>query len=76
MGGEMTTEEAVTKLATALKDDEGFYIAWQSNIAMAFVDEYRRTKEELAISYITHDELNRVANRAAHNFLANLINAK
>ena len=58
----------ITKLKKELKRDEGFYFSWQSNIAMAFYDEYRRTGNNLS-----HAKVKKVANEAAKNFLNLLI---
>lgn len=46
--------------------DEGLYIAWHSNIAMAFVDACDKEG-------IKHEKLHDVANNAAKNFLNLLI---
>jgi len=58
----------ITKLKKTLKKDKGFYFSWQSNIAMAFYDEYRRTGNNLP-----HKKVIQVANKAAKNFLNLLI---
>ena len=55
---------AVKVLTAALKADEGFWITYKANIAMAFYDEYRRTGNNLS-----HDAVHKVANIAAENFL-------
>jgi len=49
-----------------LQNDEGLYFAWQSNIAMAFVDACDKEG-------IKHEKLHEVANNAAKNFLDLLI---
>ena len=58
----------ITKLKKELKRDEGFYFSWQSNIAMAFYDEYRRAGNNLS-----HAKVKKVANEAAKSFLNLLI---
>lgn len=60
-GGETAIAEAVRVLSKALRDDPGFYIAYQSNIAVAIQDEF---KELVPI-----DELNELANKAAKRFM-------
>ncbi len=64
----MTTK---TKFSTALKtvtstikSDKELYFGYQSNIAMAFYDEARKNG-----TVIPHEELLRIANGAAKNFL-------
>jgi hypothetical protein len=63
----------VDALREALRNDEGYYIAWQANIAMAFYDEYIRATNGGAIIGI---DLHKVSNNAAQNFLNLLIGPK
>lgn len=60
--------EIVTK---SLREDEGYFRAWQANIAMAFVDEARRQKARIGFG-----TLHNIANTAATNFLNLLIKEK
>lgn len=53
---------------TALKKDKDLFYSYQSNIAMAFYDEYRRVGNNLS-----HKKVHEVANQAAINFLNLLI---
>jgi hypothetical protein len=63
----MTTEEAVTHLQKALSEDKEYYYGWQSNIAMAFKDEYHKQK---ALGYTIEDKnIHEIANAAAVRFL-------
>jgi len=41
----ITTQEAVKKLTSELKKDEGFYQSYQANIAMAFYDAFDLKKD-------------------------------
>jgi len=59
-----TTKQAVEKLCKELKEDEGYYIVWKANIAMAFKDEFYRTYPENELA-----EIHNIANNAADNFL-------
>lgn len=61
----ITTKEAVEKLTQELKKDEGFFISYQANIAMAFKDEYDRCEKKYKNSHDIHT----IANAAAKNFL-------
>jgi len=54
-------KNAVEVLREALKTDEGYRIGWQANIAMAFKDEYYRSKNK--------EEIHEIANKASDNFL-------
>lgn len=66
---EITTKEAMDKLRIALNEDNkpgSYYHSWQSNIAMAFFDECRRNKGKVKVST---QNLHKIANRAAENFL-------
>lgn len=60
---EITIRDAVEVLCKELLKDEGYYISWKANIAMAFYDECERRG-------ITH--MHDVANSAAEYFLSNL----
>lgn len=57
-------EEAMKVLKEVLLTDDDHRLGWQANIAMAFYDEARR--QEIGIS---HDELHKISNRAAENFI-------
>jgi hypothetical protein len=67
---------AVKTLTMAIKEDPQFYIAYQANIAMAFVDEARNnnfikeyTGNTTWFEYIAEDDLHQLANQAAKRFL-------
>ena len=51
-------------------NDESYYISWQANIAMAFYDECVRNQidDDLPLEL-----LHKIANKAADNFLKQLI---
>lgn len=55
--------KAVTTLKRNLKKDEGYRFAWQANIAMAFYDEFRRSKPK------NLTQVHEAANKAAKEFL-------
>lgn len=75
MSENLGIKKEVDVLCKALKEDEGYFISWQANIAMAFKDEYERTMNELNTHY-NHDIIHLIANRAAKNFLNLLISHK
>ena len=56
----ITTGEAVKALTEALKNDHELFFSYQSNIAMAFVNEFKETSSL---------DINEIANEAAINFL-------
>ena len=60
----MDISKAVDILRAELKKEEGTYIAWKANIAMAFYDEWRRNEKK---------DIHKIANKAADNFLKQLI---
>jgi hypothetical protein len=72
MSDNLGIKKEVDVLRKALKEDEGYYISWQANIAMAFKDEYDKIMNELNTQY-NHDIIHLIANRAAKNFLNLLI---
>jgi len=63
-------KKSLTKdLVKALRKDEGLYISWKANIAMAFFDEMGRSK----VRKPRREVLLAIANNAAVNFLNLLI---
>ena len=63
------TEKAVKHLCEKLSEDEDFYQGWQSNISIAFYDEFRKVSPDL----ISAEDLMNIANNAAGRFLDSLI---
>lgn len=57
----------IDRLTKQLRKDEGYYLTWQANIAMAFYDEFRRSKPK------NLKQVHKAANEAAQNFLNMLI---
>lgn len=62
----MKTEDAVTQLRKDLKYDDGLYISYRANIAMAFKDEFGRQCKN---GRVNKKQLHNIANQAADNFL-------
>jgi len=60
----------IDELKKALKNDKELYYAYQANIAVQFQDEYARSKS----TYKNHEEIHKISNSAAKNFLNLLIN--
>jgi hypothetical protein len=60
-----SVEHAIKVLKNALKTNDGYREGWKSNIAMAFKDEYSRSK----LKYKTREDIHYIANEAADNFL-------
>mgnify|MGYP000864030102 CR=1 FL=1 len=69
---ENKTKEAVETLCAALKEDADYYYGWQSNIAMAFIDKVYMNPTK----YMDENNWEEIANKAADNFLKQLINGK
>jgi len=65
----METKEAIDKLRTELSKDDSYYYSWQSNIAMAFLDELVKWGYRLP-------DQHEIANQAAKNFLDMLIGTR
>lgn len=63
----------IEKLKEGLKNDPDVRLAWESNIAMAFYDEYLSYKKYMDKRYINHKDLHIIANDAASNFIDLLI---
>ncbi len=56
--------EAMVVLKDALLNDVGYRLGWKANLAMAYYDE--TVRQNIGIS---HDELNKISNKAADNFI-------
>lgn len=65
----IATEVAAKTLTDAIKQDAALYIAYQANIAMAFVDAVARFRSQTNKRFLNRRELHQVANEAADNFL-------
>ena len=63
--------QAIRLLGRTLKKDTNYYRSWKANIALAFYDEYRRTK-----GYKSRAILHKIANQSADNFLELLMRSK
>jgi hypothetical protein len=55
--------KAIDTLKKSLKKDESYRMSWQANIAMAFYDEFRRSKPK------NLTQVHEAANKAASEFL-------
>jgi|LakMenEpi03Aug12_release.lakeMendotaPanAssembly.Ray.scaffolds.fasta_scaffold00342_8 hypothetical protein len=67
----VTIEEAIKKLTEELSQDEEHYIAWKAAIAMSFKDEVYRLRP--VTNRWNSDIVHKIANKAADNFLKQLI---
>lgn len=65
--------EAIEIVCQVLREDRDYYISWQTNIAISFENEYWRTYNKEGFSSNELEEIHKVANDAAHNFLKLLI---
>ena len=59
----------ITALVKELKKDEGYYISWKANIAMAIYDTYYKNKKK----YKNRADIHGICNEGADNFLQLLI---
>jgi hypothetical protein len=66
---EISISDAVTVLAKELLVSEDLYFAYQSNIAMPFVDAAHAFKRQYKKQYLSYPELHKIANSAAISFL-------
>ena len=62
----------INTLIKNLKKDSGYYESWKANIAMAFKDEYGRCEKR----YKNRNDIHRIANKSADNFLNLLMGGK
>ena len=61
----MDIANEVTKVTEEIINDSELYFAYQSNIAMQFVDEFSRCNKK----YKNKKDIHKIANQAAKNFL-------
>ncbi len=66
----MNKKSIISDLQKALLDDSDYFNGWQANIAMSFIDEFRRVKGD---DFIKYEELHLIANESAISFLNKLI---
>jgi hypothetical protein len=69
MGKRMTVKAAMRTLATAMREDSEYAYAWQSNIAMAYLDAERWYKERHGITRMDARDKHVAANEAAQHFM-------
>lgn len=64
----------MTRLTHELTNDVDYFYLWQSNIAMAFVDAYKKWHADNDFIFYNEFEsaITAIANKAAENFLNNL----
>ena len=67
---------ALKVITNELKNDENYMNAWQANIAMEVVDEYKRYKRAFKLKYLRNSDIHEIANIAAMNFINLLIDKK
>lgn len=65
-------KSAVKTLTDAFKQDDDFRYAYQSNIAMAYIDNERWYKEKTGKVYLNRTDKHAIANQAADYFLTQL----
>lgn len=64
----MSVKEAIEVISKEIKNDPGYAIGWQANIAMCFIDEFREQLEENS-DVINYELLHSISNKAALGFL-------
>jgi len=69
----MKLQKAVKTFRKGLKKNSDFYLAYQANIAMQFIDEYSRKRKEKNYDYMNNQDIHEIANTAARAFLNLLI---
>lgn len=64
----MSLEKEMKAICDAIKNDEGYRIGWQANIAMSFVDQFRESMQENS-DVISYELLHDISNKAAIRFI-------
>ena len=65
--------KAVKTLCKELKKDPDLYFSYQSSIAVAFQDTYRRKLRDNNYDYLNSNDIHKISNEAAVEFLDLLI---
>lgn len=65
----MTTEDAVDKLTKELKSDSSLRDSYKANIALAFIDECNKWRDDNDRDTIPAKAFYEIANKAADRFL-------
>ena len=66
--------DSIDTLRKYLIEDEGYYIGWKANIAIQFIDEHDRVLEiDNKGKPPTREQICKIADRAAQNFLNLLV---
>ena len=65
-------QNAIKMLTKHLRQDEGYRIGWQSNIAMAYKDNEHWYKQKTGKKYLNSRDKHIIANMAADYFLEQL----
>jgi len=68
------TCDAVNKLVSEMKKDPSYREGWKANIAMQFKDGVYWYKKKNNKKYLSSDDIHKIGNEAADNFL-NLLGA-
>ena len=63
----------IKELVKALKEDKGYYMSWQANIAMAYKDNEYWYRQKTGKKYLNNKDKHIIANNAAKCFLQLLI---
>lgn len=63
-----TVKDAMDVVTKEIRNDSGYRISWQANIAMAFKDEWQRSANNGGLP-CTPEQIHEIANKAADNFL-------
>ena len=69
----MRIKKAIKILIKELGKDKELYYGWQSNIAMAFKDKYYNYKKKEKKRWLNKEDLHKIANESAKEFLNLLI---
>lgn len=73
---DLNIEGAMDIICAALNKNKSFgsyFYSWQCNIAVAFQDAYSNYKEEMAKDQLTKEDIHKISNEAAINFLNQLL---
>ena len=64
----MTIQEAIKTLTKVLREDPGYRIGWQANIAVQFQDEWQKATNNGGLP-ADRKSIHEISNKAADNFL-------
>lgn len=66
-------KDAISRIISELKNNKGYYVDWQANIAMSYKDNEIWYKNKTGKKYLNKNDKNIIANKAAVYFFESIV---